>query len=125
MQEKIKAPYFDGTQPCAQVGGDFFFPDNAAEMGAIKPFIVKLCDSCEFKKACLAYAMKYDVVGFWAGTSYRQRELTRKASGLKVTRLDAIRYRTPQPAPSYELIDTAAPIYEDAVDRDEFDEDYF
>lgn len=83
MSENPVAPYFDGTQPCAQVGGDLFFPETADENRDVRSFIVSLCGSCEFKQACLKYALEHDVDGYWAGTNVRDRQLMRREIRVK------------------------------------------
>jgi hypothetical protein len=84
MSENIKAPYFDGTQPCAQIGGDLFFPETAAEVSSSKQFLIPICGSCEFNVECLEYALTHSVEGIWAGTSVRQRQELRTQRNLKV-----------------------------------------
>ncbi len=38
-----KAPGFDGTQPCATVNGDMFFPETGSETIELKPVLTKIC----------------------------------------------------------------------------------
>ena len=84
MKESARAPYFDGTQPCAQVGGDFFFPEGHGDLKANKPFLDSLCNSCEFTTACLLYAVTHNVEGFWAGTMPRERRIIRQRNKLSM-----------------------------------------
>lgn len=84
MEEKIVAPYFDGSQPCAQIGGDFFFPESPAELHSNMRFIKPLCDSCDFKQECLEYAMTHDVIGIWAATTSKDRNTLRKKLNIRV-----------------------------------------
>ena len=80
----IKAPYFDGSQVCAQIDPELFFPETAAE-GVINLRLVKpICNSCEFKAPCLEYAVNDpELQGIWAGTTakdrMRMRRIKRKA----------------------------------------------
>ena len=63
----IKAPSFDGTQLCAQVDPELFFPNTAGEANRVKKIVKKLCSSCEFQTLCLEYALDNDVLGIWGG----------------------------------------------------------
>ncbi len=74
----VKAPSFDGTQPCATMNGDMFFPETGPETIEIKPILKKICDGCQFQTPCLQYALENAVQGFWAGTVERERRLMRR-----------------------------------------------
>jgi len=74
----VKAPGFDGTQPCATVNGDMFFPETGPETIEIKPILKKICDSCQFQTPCLQYALENYVQGFWAGTVETDRRAIRR-----------------------------------------------
>jgi hypothetical protein len=73
-----KAPGFDGTQPCASMPGDKFFPDSAAEeIEALKELRI-VCNSCQFQEPCLKYSLEHSVQGIWAGTNDKQRKMMRQ-----------------------------------------------
>lgn len=73
-----KAPGFDGTQPCASMPGDKFFPDSAAEeIEALKELRI-ICNSCQFQTPCLQYSLEHSVQGIWAGTNESQRKQLRR-----------------------------------------------
>lgn len=76
---RFTAPFFDGSQPCAQTDPELFFPNNAAE-GAINIRITrKICNSCEFKTPCLEYALSTPLtMGVWAGTTDHDRIVLRR-----------------------------------------------
>ena len=63
----IKAPYFDGTQPCAQTDPELFFPETAGESNKTKRIVRTICNSCSFKVECLEYSLTTDVSGTWGG----------------------------------------------------------
>lgn len=73
-----KAPGFDGTQPCASLSGDMFFPDSAAETTKIRPQLNKICNSCQFQAPCLQYSLEHSVSGVWAGTIENERRAMRR-----------------------------------------------
>jgi hypothetical protein len=76
-----EAPDFDGSQVCAQVDPELFFPRKGGSNAAAK----KLCGTCEFLNPCRRYAMTahvagYPVSGVWGGTSDRDRQRLRSAA---------------------------------------------
>jgi len=73
-----KAPGFDGSQPCASMSGDLFFPETSAETIKVKPKLVEICKSCKFQAPCLQYALEHAVTGVWAGTLERERRTMRR-----------------------------------------------
>ena len=81
----IKAPLLDGTQVCAQVDPEIFFPDDSENPRLTLNTARKLCASCEFKEPCLEYAIVHpELVGVWAGTNEWQREDIRTARNKRV-----------------------------------------
>ena len=73
----IKAPYFDGTQPCSQTDPEIFFPEVDTSRDVIKT-AKNICNSCEFKEPCIEYAIITFSVGIWGGTTDRERQVTRR-----------------------------------------------
>jgi len=75
----IKAPYFDGSQVCAQIDPELFFPESSAEAVINLRMVRPLCKSCEFKEICLEYALTHpELQGIWAGTTDNERRLIRR-----------------------------------------------
>ena len=73
------APFFDGSQVCAQTDPELFFPENAAESQVNLKQVKPLCRECEFKDPCLEYALKFpDIQGIWAGTTETERRIMRR-----------------------------------------------
>jgi len=70
----IKAPYFDGTQPCAQTDPELFFPETAGEANKSKRLIRMICSRCSFKVECLEYSLTTDVHGAWGGYLETERK---------------------------------------------------
>lgn len=80
----IKAPYFDGSQVCAQTDPELFFPETSAEIKSHLRIVKPLCNSCGFQAQCLEYALKYpNLQGIWAGTSENERRVMRRYSKRK------------------------------------------
>ena len=70
---------FDGTQVCAQVDPELFFPETPMEsvvnMRSIKP----ICNACQLREPCLEYAINdYTLDGIWAGTTLKERNAIRR-----------------------------------------------
>lgn len=86
----IKAPYFDGTQPCAQTDPEIFFPENSTESRNVHKAVTAICNSCHFQEPCLKYALENVLYGTWGGFTEAQRS---KLGGKK-------RYYPKQKSPS-------------------------
>jgi len=71
----IKAPTFDGTQPCMYVDDpDMFFPEPD-EPGFYKQqkAAKAVCAECYFRLPCLEYAVDNHLLGIWGGTTMSER----------------------------------------------------
>ena len=93
MNEEVRAPYFDGSQLCAQVGGDLFFTEDDSKAMFDMRFLKALCGSCHFNKPCLEYALTHQVEGIWAGTGAKQRSAMRTRLGIKLIEYEYSRNR--------------------------------
>lgn len=78
----IKAPYFDGTQPCMDADPELFFPESPEDIYHNSRKAKEICNQCAFKTPCLDYALTVDVVGIWAGTTKTDRRRLRKERNL-------------------------------------------
>lgn len=101
-----EAPFFDGTQLCAQVDPELFFPDKGGSTKDAK----RLCGSCEFLAPCLDYALTtringIGIGGVWGGTSEVERRRIRRGLAARPV------------AAAADLVD------EDLVDEDVVDEE--
>lgn len=76
----VPYPRYDGSQPCLQIGPEaFVIPgDQHQDNAAAK----RVCRSCPFLDACHEFAVSYDVVGVWGGTTYADRRRTRRKLGI-------------------------------------------
>jgi WhiB family transcriptional regulator, redox-sensing transcriptional regulator len=75
------APYFDGSQVCAQVDPELFFPEVDSSKNDIKRALA-ICSDCEFKEPCLEFALTHEneyIYGIWGGTTPKQRRLIKQA----------------------------------------------
>ena len=83
--DDIRAPYFDGTQPCRQMDTDLFFPEEPSETLRLKAVVKPVCSSCRFVHECLEWALDNNEVGIWGGTTDSERlRMSRKRRKLKI-----------------------------------------
>jgi WhiB family redox-sensing transcriptional regulator len=73
-------PPFDGSQVCAQIDPDLWFPTSEKQTGRLAK---KLCHTCPWLESCLNYALNHEVVGIWGAKTERERIDMRKI--LKIT----------------------------------------
>jgi WhiB family redox-sensing transcriptional regulator len=72
---------------CAEVGGDFHFPEKGGSTREAK----RVCRSCPVRAECLEYALGHDErFGIWGGFSERERRrLKREPAGTAIAAGDA------------------------------------
>ena len=74
---KITLPDLPGAL-CADpsIPADVFHPQGKLELFAVLPMVVKLCNACPEKAACLEFAVSEKIFdGIWAGTTGDARRL--------------------------------------------------
>lgn len=62
---------------------ELFFPFQRER---VSPDARAACAGCAVKKACLEHALRFEDMGFWAGTSAAERERLREAAGIPLER---------------------------------------
>lgn len=77
----VPYPAFDGTQPCREADPELFFPVSTNY--ELYAELRSTCETCPFLAECRDYAVSYGVTGFWAGTSYQERQAIRASIGIK------------------------------------------
>lgn len=66
--------------PCSEVDPEIFFPSIGAAVPIQVAHAVSICESCDVRLKCLAYALEHDErFGIWAGTTPKQRAKMRRA----------------------------------------------
>jgi WhiB family redox-sensing transcriptional regulator len=72
-----KPPAWTALAACAEVDPELFFP----EKGGRTTQAMSVCRSCRVQVECLDYALEHrDDIGFYAGTTPRQRRAMRRAA---------------------------------------------
>jgi len=60
---------------CREVDYELFFPDAGGSSKTAR----KVCDKCEVKTECLAFALTFpSMIGIWGGTTEKQRRLMKQ-----------------------------------------------
>lgn len=69
-------PWMDGAS-CRSTEPDLFFPEGNGQPDAAK----RICNGCDVRLQCLAYALRNDEKhGIWGGTTGQQRARMRKVA---------------------------------------------
>ena len=80
-QASGSVPNFDGTQRCAGVNQEYFFPTKGADAHHAVEAAKRLCAGCRFLTACRDYAVpRRSVLGVWGGTTDSERRSLRRRS---------------------------------------------
>lgn len=71
-----------GTPLCASIDTELFFLPDDIGVSRYPKLLAGICASCEVKTECLEYALKWDVLGWWGGTSEADRRRLRKSRNI-------------------------------------------
>ena len=72
---------------CNGIDPEEFFAEKTSY--ANRPLLERVCANCDVQLECLDFALKYDVIGWWAGTTDHSRRPLRRAMGLPDYDIDA------------------------------------
>lgn len=75
-------PAFTGSEPCAQIGTDYYFTQDDKPTYDNLHIIKEICHSCPSRTPCLEYALHVNVLGIWGGTVEHERKKIRRARGI-------------------------------------------
>lgn len=70
-----RAPYFDGSQLCAQVDSEAWFSDQSDRAHLIAK---RICGDCHFRLPCLEFALESKQYGIWGGLNEDERQTIRR-----------------------------------------------
>lgn len=79
----VPFPDLDGTQACADVDPEVFFPHDSDDRAITVAKAV--CSGCPFQRPCLAYALTHHVTGIWGATTTDERRSLRRRHGIGLT----------------------------------------
>ena len=75
-------PKWESTPACAGTNTELWFNEDDEPGYREKNLLQRICASCEVKNQCLEYSLKHSVMGYWAGTTPRERQRLRKQLGI-------------------------------------------
>lgn len=82
MDNVLRFPDFvsNGSAPCASADPEAFFPDRGGTIGVYEMRAAKrICSPCQYRVACLEWALSNRETGIWGGTTELDRRRIRKA----------------------------------------------
>jgi WhiB family redox-sensing transcriptional regulator len=93
----IHIPKFYASAPCAEVGGDVWFPEKEKGASASSDDAKAMCAACPFRVECAELAITDHInFGIWGGTTPRQRVAIRRARGIAEREDDEIDMQAPE-----------------------------
>jgi len=70
------------TPVCESIDPELFFLPDTPGATRYPVVLAGICASCEAKTECLEYALKWDVDGYWGGTTEADRRRLRDKLGI-------------------------------------------
>lgn len=86
----MREPHQFEAPACAEVGGDFWFPEKEARsIGQIEVnFAKSICKSCPHQSECAEWGIKNEAHGIWGGLVSRERYKIRVRRGITLKESD-------------------------------------
>jgi WhiB family redox-sensing transcriptional regulator len=75
-------PKWKSTPACAGTDTELWFNKDDEPTYDEKNLLKRICAGCEVRNQCLEYSLKHNVMGYWAGTTPRERQKLRKKLGI-------------------------------------------
>jgi hypothetical protein len=72
---------FKNRPACEGTDTEMWFTQGSGGY-AEKDTLYRICNKCPAKAECLAYALEYEVIGFWGGTTENIRRQIRRERGI-------------------------------------------
>ena len=69
---------------------EWFFAHERDQTSPIPAAVRKACRECPVESSCLEHALKYEIYGFWAGTTRGQRVKLRKKLGRQIQPIEGL-----------------------------------
>jgi hypothetical protein len=69
---------------CTGVDTEEFFTQEDSKVYPNANLLERICNNCDVQKACLDYALRNDVSGWWGNTTEYKRVKLRNQLGIKV-----------------------------------------
>jgi len=73
---------------CAEVSGNFWFPDTQADINAVQDAIAakSICHRCSHRTECAEWGIRKEYYGIWGGLTLRERQVIRRQKGIRIHR---------------------------------------
>ena len=79
-------PRFEGGTPaCSETDPEMWFTEDEKPQYDEINLLKRICAGCEVREECLQYALRHSVMGFWAGTTPKERQRMRSRLGIVST----------------------------------------
>ena len=71
---------------CAEVSGDFWFPDTQADINAVQDATAakSICRRCSHRTECAEWGIRKEYYGIWGGLTLRERQVIRRQKGIRI-----------------------------------------
>lgn len=86
----MKYPAFDGTQNCAEIGPELFFPVNENPTKHVIDSIKQMCYGCWFQSECLEWGLRHEDEGWWGGIGPTHRKRIRRQLGIRLESVQVV-----------------------------------
>jgi hypothetical protein len=82
----MREPRFYESPLCAEVSGDFWFPDTKTDVNAVKDSAAakSICNRCSHKTECAEWGIRKEYYGIWGGLTLRERQVIRSQKGIRI-----------------------------------------
>ena len=73
---------------CAEVNGDFWFPDTKTDVNAVQDALAakSICRRCSHQTECADWGIRKEYYGIWGGLTLRERQVIRRQKGIRIHR---------------------------------------
>jgi WhiB family redox-sensing transcriptional regulator len=76
----MREPRFYENPACAEIGGDFWFPEKSdGSMNSVEMIMAKsICNSCLHRSECAEWGIQKEYFGIWGGITEGERRFIRR-----------------------------------------------
>ncbi len=75
---------YNFTEPtnCEGIDTNLFFAEEDSKNYPQREYLIKVCGNCKAQPECLEYAVTHEILGWWGGTSEKQRDAIRRVRNI-------------------------------------------
>lgn len=85
----MRYPNYTGSEPCTQVGAEWFFPADVGNGSGVWSTYVQakqVCADCWVRVECAEWAIHHEGDGMWGGLTPMERRAIRGRRGVELVR---------------------------------------